>query len=145
MVDHVFAEPALPKLTAAPLVPDEAGRVLVDRAPVNLDLSDATRVRWSGAPSGGTVPRVTAIGKQVAPWDAIDAGCFLLTHDVFEALRQVPRSEPRTVSSGMRRLAAGGRLSAADLEGIAWADVDTPADRDAAERLVQRLAAARVR
>jgi choline kinase len=134
MVDHLFADVALPKLIAAPLH-GEAGRVLVDRAPVDVDLADATRVRLAG-------PRVTAIGKGIHPYDAIDAGCFVLTGAVFDALRAVPRDASRTVSSGMRQLVADGRLHAVDIDGTSWVDVDTPADRSIAERLLgQRLAA----
>ncbi len=136
MVDHIFAACALPRLTAMPLAAGEAGRVLVDRAPKNLDLNDATRVRLDGS-------RVQAIGKGIEPWDAIDAGCFVLTSAVFDALRSVRGPEARTVSSGMRRLAMAGRLGGADVEGIQWADVDTPADREFAERLVQKLLIAR--
>lgn len=134
MVDHLFGDVALPKLVAAPMN-GEAGRVLVDRAPVDVDLADATRVRLDG-------PRVTAIGKGVDPWDAIDAGCFVLTSAVFDALRAVPRRAAQTVSAGMRQLVARGLLHAVDVDGTAWVDVDTPADRAIAERLIgQRLAA----
>src|SRR5262249_26454856 len=45
MVDHLFGQPVLKRLSNRPLEPDTRGRVLVDRAPVNLDLSDATKVR----------------------------------------------------------------------------------------------------
>ena len=130
MVDHVFAQPVLPTLIASPLEPREGGRVLVDGVPsAHLDLDDATRVRLAG-------DRVVAIGKDVRPWDAIDAGCFVLTSAVFDALRRVAATEPRTVSSGMRQLAARGALSAVDLGGVEWADVDTPADQETAERLL---------
>jgi choline kinase len=131
MVDHVFAAGTLPALVARPLGADEAGRLLVDRAPGPIDLDDATKVRLSG-------DRVTAIGKNLIPWDAIDAGCFVLTPRVFDALRLVPAAEPCTVSSGMRRLAAAGALGAADIGGIDWVDVDTPADRSAAKSLIER-------
>jgi choline kinase len=131
MVDHLFAELTLPKLVKSPVNGDEGGRVLVDRAPLDLDLSDATKIRHTDG-------RVTAIGKGLEPWDAVDAGCFVLTGAVFDALRRAPASEPRTVSSGMRQLAARGALGAIDVEGTAWVDVDTPADLAAAERLVQR-------
>jgi len=104
--------------------------VLVDSAPSSgIDLNDATKVRLSNG-------RVTAIGKGLTSWDAIDAGCFVLTHAVFDALRSVAADEARTVSSGMRRLVAQGRLGWADVGGVAWADVDTPSDRESAERLV---------
>jgi choline kinase len=129
MVDHLFADLALPLLVGTPLDPTEGGRVLVDSHPVNLDLDDATKVRLEGR-------RVCAIGKGLSPWDAIDAGCFVLTHHVFEALRAAPADEARTVSSGMRQLVARGLLTAVDVNGLEWMDVDTPADRDAAERLM---------
>src|SRR5262245_41012201 len=53
MVDHLFGEPVLPRLVTAG-VNGDAGSVLIDRHPVNLDLSDATKVRLAG-------DRVTAI------------------------------------------------------------------------------------
>jgi len=132
MVDHLFDDVVLPKLVSAPLN-GYSGRVLVDRSPAGIDLDDATKVRLAG-------DRVLAIGKTVQPWDAIDAGCFVLTSAVFHALRRVPASEPRTVSSGMRQLTARGLLGAVDVEGLGWIDVDTPADREIAERRFQRRA-----
>jgi choline kinase len=132
MVDHLFAATALSRLTATPLGADEGGRVLVDGQPGELiDLSDATKVRLAGS-------RVSAIGKGLEPWDAIDAGCFVLTAAIFDALKRAPSDEPRTVSSGMRQLVAQGQLGSADVHGIAWVDVDTPADRELAEQLLAR-------
>jgi choline kinase len=132
MVDHVFADVVLTKLVRHPLATGAGGRVLVDRSPgPSIDLSDATKVRL-----GSDV--VTAIGKALDPWDAVDAGCFVLTDAIFDALRQAPAAEPRTVSSGMRQLVARGLLAAVDLEGTEWVDVDTPADREIAERLLAR-------
>lgn len=129
MVDHLFAEPVLRRLSSPALDGRTAARVLVDRTPVNLDLSDATKVRI-------TADRVTAIGKAIEAWDAIDAGCFLLTPAVFDALRDVTGPEPRTVSSAMRKLAERRALAAGDLQGVRWMDVDTPADHAAAEQLL---------
>jgi len=132
MVDHLFAEPVLPRLTAAGLNGAMGGRVLVDRAPVNLDLSDATKVRLAGN-------HVTAIGKGMDAWDAIDAGCFVLTRAVFDALREVPPTEARTVSSAMRQLADRGELGATELAGVRWIDVDTPDDRADAELMIASI------
>jgi choline kinase len=128
MVDHLFGAPVLPAL-AAGLEDGDAGRLLIDSAPVGLDLSDATKVRVADG-------RISAIGKSVDPWDAIDTGCFVLTRAVFGALADVGESEPRTVSSAMRRLVARGLLGAVEIGGVPWVDVDTPADRVDAERLV---------
>ena len=129
MVDHLFTEPVLKRLGSPPLDDRTSARVLIDRSPVNLDLSDATKVRVSA-------DRVTAIGKAVDPWDAIDAGCFLLTAAVFGALRDVSAAEPRTVSSAMRKLAERRALAAGELHGVRWMDVDTPADQAAAEQML---------
>ena len=133
MVDHLFDDLVLPKLAGTPFAYGEGGRVLVDRAPGEIDLEDATKVRLAG-------DRVVAIGKGIEPWDAIDAGCFALTGAIFTALRETPPSEPKTVSSGMRQLAARGLLRAVDVGGLDWVDVDTPADRESAERLLAQRA-----
>lgn len=134
MVDHLFADVALTRLVQTPLDQSEAGRVLIDLAPAaHLDLDDATKVQLDGV-------RVLAIGKGLETWDAIDAGCFLLTREVFAALRSTATRETRTVSSGMRQLVAAGRLTSADLDGIEWTDIDTPADRVTAERLLNAVA-----
>ena len=129
MVDHLFAEPVLSRLTSADLNGTTIGRVLVDRAPTNLDVSDATKVRLAG-------DRVTAIGKGIRPWDAIDAGCFVLSRSIFDALRAVPPAESRTVSSAMRQLVQRGALRATEIADIRWIDVDTPDDRAEAELMV---------
>jgi choline kinase len=136
MVDHLFADVALSRLTTTPLARWESGRVLVDHAPGAIDLHDATKVCLRGG-------CVTAIGKGLRRWDAIDAGCFLLTPAVFDALHAVPSSEPCTVSSGMRQLVASGALGASAINGIGWVDVDTPADRAAAELLLDNVRQAR--
>ena len=130
MVDHVFSAVVLPRLTASPFEPAECGRVLVDRTPgADVDLEDATKVRLLGS-------LVVAIGKGIEPWEAVDAGCFALTDTVFAALRQVPASDPRTVSSGMQQMASRGSLGAVALAGVEWTDVDTPSDREVAERVL---------
>ena len=130
MADHVFDAPVLERLAAAPL--DGAARLLVDYAPRDLDEADATKVRIAAG-------RVTAIGKEVLPYDAVDAGCFLLDARVFEALRAV-RGESASVSAGMERLAAVGALAPVALEGVSWVDVDTPTDWQRAEHLLERRA-----
>lgn len=133
MVDHLFIEPVLDRLVAQPLSEGEAGRVLIDSQPSSdLDLDDATKVCLAQS-------RVTAIGKGLPQWDAIDAGCFVLTHEVFEALREVGQTDGLTVSSGMRRLVERGRLGSVDVRGAAWIDVDTPIDRERAERMLDQV------
>lgn len=140
MVDHLFEVPVLARLAEQPLGASAGGRVLIDSRPsADLDLDDATKVCLA---DGGTV---SAIGKGLAEWDAIDAGCFVLSHAIFDALRSPAAGTAPTVSAGMRHLVSLGLLGSYDLAGARWIDVDTPADREIAERLLAggRLASER--
>lgn len=139
MADHVFAGPVLPVLDRAAAAPADCIRLLVDYQPVNLDEEDATKVRASDG-------RITAIGKDVYPYDAVDTGCFRLDPRIFSALHEVARTEPPSVTLGMRRMLAAGLFAAVPLTGIRWTDVDTPEDYARAELLlgaVRRRSAAR--
>jgi len=130
MVDHVFSQPVLPLLDQGAPDVREAVRLLIDPTPdASLDLEDATKVALRGR-------QIVSIGKRLDRWDAIDTGCFRLTAAAFEALRQVPASSPLTVSAAMQRLASEGRMTGIGIGATEWADVDTPADRVAAERLL---------
>lgn len=126
MSDHVFGRPVLSVL--GPYVPGRL-RLLVDRRPAYSDDDDATKV---GLGKGGLI---RSIGKELARWDAVDTGCFLLDGRVFKALREVGKPEERSVTAGMARLIELGILGAAELEGVTWVDVDTPRDRKMAEKL----------
>lgn len=129
MADHVFTRPVLGYLESAAGPPDGCARLLVDSAPAHLNEVDATKVQIEH-------DRIVRIGKKIRPWDAIDAGYFLLDSRVFSALREAERSEEPSVSAGMRRLAADDALAPVALTNVAWVDVDTPEDRDNAEQLL---------
>jgi len=129
MADHVFAQPVLRVLDAPEAARADCVRLLVDFKPVNLDEADATKVRVANG-------LITAIGKDVYPYDAVDTGCFRLDPRVFTALRAVARHEAPSVTLGMRRLLVQGLLAAVPLTGIRWTDVDTPADHARAELLL---------
>ena len=132
MADHVFSAPVLRQLEAEDPALDGLPRLLVDCAPEGIDVEDATKVRIAGH-------RITAIGKQINPWDAFDTGCFRLDHRIFGALREAAAEAPPTLSAGMTRLAMAGLLVPVALEGVRWADVDTSGDRNRAETLQQAL------
>lgn len=129
MADHVFAQPVLRFLGQADAAPAECIRLLVDYHPVGLDEDDATKVRTTG-------PLITAIGKDVYPYDAVDTGCFRLDPRIFTALEDVARHEPPSVTLGMRRMLAQGLFAAVPLTGVRWTDVDTPEDYAKAELLL---------
>jgi 1L-myo-inositol 1-phosphate cytidylyltransferase len=108
MADHVFGHPVLRLLDRVDAAPAGTARLLVDFHPVNLDEADATKVRVTGG-------RITAIGKELSSYDAVDTGCFRLDPLVFPALREAARSQAPSVTMGMRRLLASGLLAGVPL------------------------------
>jgi choline kinase len=78
---------------------------------------------------------ITSIGKELPRWDAVDTGCFLLDERVFKALREVKKREETSVTAGMQRLIAAGIFAGVELRDVTWVDVDTPLDREEAERV----------
>ncbi len=126
MADHLFAEPVLPILADRLSAPAGYQRLLVDFKPVGIDEDDATKVKVQNG-------RITAIGKDVWDYDAVDTGYFLLDPRVFGALREVSMVEPPSVTLGMRKLIAANQLAAVSLTGVRWTDVDTPEDYSKAE------------
>jgi 1L-myo-inositol 1-phosphate cytidylyltransferase len=128
MGDHLFDAQALRRLLEAPR---RAGETLlcVDGRPVPFEIAqEATRVRMSGN-------RITAIGKDVQPYDALDTGLFVCDPSVFAALQASCRDGDTTLSGGIRRLTAAGRVAGVDIGDARWCDVDTVDDVRQAEQV----------
>jgi choline kinase len=71
--------------------------------------------------------RIRAIGKTIAPYDAVDCGAFLATHELAGAIRAAIESGvPGSLSDGMQRLADQGRAAVMDIGSAWWLDVDEP-------------------
>ncbi len=120
MCDHVFTPDMLRQLLAAE-DGTEVCRLAVDRRiEAIFDLPDATKVRLDG-------PRITEIGKDIAPFDAIDTGLFLCRPFLFNALERARAAGDSSLSGGMRQLLTTGQLQAVDIGEHFWSDVDTPA------------------
>jgi len=128
MSDHLFGEPVLERLAAPGAAAEGTLRLLVDRAPVYTDDEDSTKVCLDGS-------MITSIGKELPRWDAVDTGYFLLDPRVFDALREVGIPEETSVTAGMQRLIAAGIFAGVELHDVTWVDVDTPLDREEAEKL----------
>ncbi len=129
MCDHLFEPDLLRQLLRANVDEDEC-LLAVDSAPhPYVDVREATKVRLNGQ-------HVVSIGKDVSEYDAVDAGAFLCTPTVFEALERAWAEGDGSLSAGMRRLADMGRLRAVDIHGYFWFDVDTPEDLSRARQLL---------
>ena len=122
MADHVF-EPAHVAAAVA-LSPDAAGAAAVaivdDRLGGIAAIEDAVHVALDG-------DRITAIGRHLGRYDAVDAGLFAATPALFvaaaAAMEEMPDAE---LCDGLALLAAEGRLAAQRMEGGSWDDVNTP-------------------
>ena len=131
MCDHAFSPglvEALPASTAA----DPLGytcRVAADRSPRAAAYADeATKLATD---DGGFV---TAIGKGLATWDALDAGAFVCSPAIWDAVAAAP--EDCGLSDIFGVLVKDRRLGTVDVSGHFWYDIDTAADLREAERLL---------
>ena len=129
MGDHLFEAAVLKRMLTLEAGPAESV-LAVDSLPADPAIAaEATRVRMSGG-------RITAIGKSVDPWDALDTGVFVFSPVLFDALEEARAAGHTTLSAGVQRLAARGLMRAVDVAGASWCDVDTIEDLNAAETLL---------
>lgn len=129
MGDHLFEAPVLSRLLEVKVQPDESV-LAIDRSPVHPEVAaEATKVCVSG-------DRITAIGKELGTYDALDTGLFVCAPELFRALELARLNGDTTLSGGIRRLAARGLMRAADVGAATWCDIDTVEDLATAETLL---------
>lgn len=130
MGDHLFEASVMRRLLDLDVHGSDSV-LAVDSLPADPAVAaEATRVRMKAG-------RITAIGKDVAPWDGLDTGMFVFSPALFGALEEARAAGQTTLSAGVQRLAARGLMLGADVAGASWCDVDTMADLDAAETLLR--------
>lgn len=121
MADHLVPPPFLSRLANAEHA-DAAGLLLVDHQLARVhDLPEATKVRLEGT-------RITAIGKQIDPFDAADTGVFSFDRRIFDVLRTEAAAGRAELSGAVQLLADQGLMRAVSSDGSFWCDVDTPED-----------------
>ncbi len=131
MADHMFDADILARLMLEHR-PTRGVTLAVDRRVDNplVDPDDATWVRMDDE------GRITAIGKTITPYDAVDCGAFLATPELALAIRDaIAEGKPGSLSDGMQRLADAGRAATMDIEDAWWMDVDDPRAHALAEEL----------
>jgi choline kinase len=129
MGDHLFEAPVLSDLLRMPVARDES-ILAIDARPAPPDVAaEATKVRMTG-------DHITAIGKELRTYDALDTGLFVCSPTLFGALDAARQAGDTTLSGGIRLLASRGLMRGADVGAATWYDIDTPADLATAETLL---------
>ena len=119
MCDHVFDPAILHHLVHAVSEGAECLLAVDYRIEQVFRLDDATKVRLTD----GTI---TAIGKDLQSYTAVDAGLFFCQPTVFDALQQARAAGEGSLSAGWRRLIPHRQFQALDIGEAFWVDVDTP-------------------
>ena len=132
MSDHLWSQDLIASVGRYPLAADEGVLGIDFKIARCFDLDDATKVAIRG-------DRIVSIGKQLDLYDALDTGVFRITEAVIEALQDAEGPDGCSLSDGIGRLAAEGRMRVVDVERAAWIDVDTPETHREAERLLERF------
>jgi 1L-myo-inositol 1-phosphate cytidylyltransferase len=131
MSDHLFDPALLGELARRPIAGDEVVLAVDGRKDGNpyIDLDDVTRVRTVDG-------RIAAIGKGLREYDVFDAGAFLCTPALFEALETSQGRGDYSLSGGLRVLAGRGKARTWEIGGRFWLDVDDEAALAKAESAI---------
>lgn len=129
MSDHLWAPSLLGAVESFPLASDEAVLGVDTRIETCFDLDDATKVQVEG-------DRITRIGKELENYNALDTGVFRITPAFIEALQDAEGPDGCTLSEGVTKMIALGKMRAANVGDATWIDVDTPEAHAEAERLI---------
>jgi choline kinase len=138
MADHLFETEILTALRAAGSDTRDV-TLAIDRRLDNplIDPDDATWVKMNARGN------ITAIGKSIAAYDAVDCGAFLATPALAHAIGEaIAAGKPGSLSDGMQALADRERAATCDIGAAWWMDVDDPRAHALAEELApQHLSA----
>ena len=122
MSDHIFSAEILTRL-ARQGAADRGVTLAIDTrvdSPL-VDPDDATWVKLDAS------HKITAIGKTIPAYDAVDCGAFLATSELAAAIAAaIAAGQSGSLSDGMQRLADAGRAATMDVGEAWWLDVDDP-------------------
>jgi CDP-L-myo-inositol myo-inositolphosphotransferase len=136
VADHIFDPAILSRLLEQQLQPGEivlAVDFRVDDTAL-VDIEEATKVavqdQW-----------VTAIGKQLPSYDALDTGIFLCSPAILPAFQASICEGDGSLADGVRRPAAERQARVLGIGEHSWVDVDTARDLRKARRLLAKTLA----
>lgn len=105
-----------------------------------LDLEDAMKVQTRGT-------NVTAIGKNLRHYDAIDTGLFVCPAEIFEYLeraKSIHGDSDCSLADAVRLMAGDDKVRGIDIGAARWHDIDTPlvlqhAEQDTSWRVTRSI------
>jgi choline kinase len=118
MGDHLF-DPAVLERVVEQADASELNLAIDRKIKTIFDLDDAMKVQMTG-------DRVTAIGKTLASYDAIDTGVFLCPNELFDHLSRAKKNDDCSLADGVRLMAEEGKVRGIEIGDAWWQDVDTP-------------------
>ena len=118
MSDHIVSPSAIRKILHHPR---ENNLLLVDAKIDRIfDIADATKVRVNGK-------YILNIGKEIATYNAIDCGIFVLDERFMRAMWEQQQLGKESISAGVQKLIENGEMEAVIMdENDFWIDIDTP-------------------
>src|SRR6266403_666877 len=131
MGDHLF-ESSILRLLLAHADLTKLNLAIDRKIAAIFDLDDAMKVRTGGN-------QITAIGKNLGDYDAIDTGIFLCPEIMFDYLRRARKDDDCSLADGVRLMAEEGKAQVVDIGAAWWQDVDTPEMLARAEQEAGRL------
>ncbi|NJM51424.1 MAG: NTP transferase domain-containing protein [Sphingomonadales bacterium] len=122
MADHIFSTAILSRLVNHRLG-DSGVCLAIDRR-VNHQLLDPDDATWVQTDADGWI---SAIGKGLSEFNAVDCGAFLATEELSAAIKAaIAVGLPGSLSDGMQWLSKAGRATTLDIGDNWWIDVDDP-------------------
>jgi 1L-myo-inositol 1-phosphate cytidylyltransferase len=128
MGDHLF-QPSILELLFRKANANELNVAIDRKLNFIFDPNDAMKARTCG-------DRVTALGKDLTDYDAIDTGLFVCPTEFFNYLERSKRDGDCSLADGVRAMASDGKVGAIDIGDAWWQDIDTPEMLAAAEKLL---------
>lgn len=118
MSDHLF-DPEIIALLLSKSDPTKVNIAVDTKLDSIFDLPDAMKLQTGDG-------QVTAIGKDLAKFDAIDTGLFVCSTEIFDYLRRAGQGGDCGLADGIRLMATQGKVRAVNIGEAWWQDVDTP-------------------
>jgi choline kinase len=119
MSDHLF-EASVLNVLLEQAEPDSLNLAVDRKIESIFDLNDAMKVQTRNG-------LVTAIGKALTSYDAIDTGLFVCPSEIFSYLKAARENDDCSLADGVRLMAHDGKVRAIDIGDAWWQDVDTDA------------------